>query len=249
MTCPHTDALADSRNHATPTWRTCMLCGVEVQAPPHVALPSHALLIRSPEGYEPPAPVVVPRWEWRPNARTDMQALAWVPGANDPVPTQWLEDETDHERRAERRTRRVLHAQRRLSELCVHGTDGVRFAALLQYRYGMRGEVLDKSESPAAAVAERFVTPEEMAEFARELRRRNRGLGDKAKRLAVLAAGCAILAAAEGAYERNEWEPWVPSTPVHERPESAASAFEKRWTEARGRIVELTRTLRTSAST
>jgi hypothetical protein len=164
---------------------------------------------RRPVPAKPPAPIVpVSTWRWTPSAPKDMAALAWTPGAGEPP--SWLdalnEDELGRELREDRRTSRRVCARRRLDEMCRHGRDGARLAAVVWYVYGCRGEILREREASAALVTDRFASKEERVAFREKLARTGGVSHQLIAAATVVGLGNALIGAATRAYELDEWE-------------------------------------------
>jgi hypothetical protein len=138
-----------------------------------------------------------------------MAALAWRPGAGEPK--GWLDrletdDERVRERAEEQRGQIARRAYQRLEVMRARKGDGARFAAIVWYVYGERGEKLDEREECAVLVADRWALAGERAAFRAQLKRRNPGMRDETlNAMTPIGFGNALIGVAVAAYERDEW--------------------------------------------
>lgn len=151
-------------------------------------------------------------------ARSGLASLARHPAirAMTIEPTARGEDHEDPERdaRSDSDWHRAYRAQRRLALVRAHSAEGARFADVLWYAFGQRGPEIDKRESVAEQVAKRFVSAAERARFELLLRRSDKGRTARYyESVARIAAGNALLGAAQTAFDRDEWTSWLPEVP------------------------------------
>lgn len=169
----------------------------------------------------------------------DLRAISLepqIPGGNDPDAV------TDADVAHQLRERRGMRAAARLRAMRARPEpDGDRYAAVVWYAHGHRGQVVDEWESCATQITARFARKGERAAMLAHLRREHPRLSKAAlDKMNVMAFGNALLGAAVKAYEEDVWTPAVVPTPPSPRERFIANVAE-RWEAAKAALLEKAR--------
>lgn len=111
--------------------------------------------------------------------------------------------------------------------------DGDRYATVVWFAYGERGEVVNARESCAVLIADRYARPGERAAYRAHLESQKTGMTKKQlDAWNPIAFGNALLGAAVAAYQTDQWAPPVPRPPPSAR-ERWAQRIAERWASTR----------------